>query len=313
MQTNNFNPREILKEIQFEQLKKHPNILIAAAFWEPERYEAAKTCYRFMRKIDDMIDDRKADIQTLDDCEKSLFTNQVQDWIACLQGNAIDDSSFSKVIKIVSDYNIPLNLFSNFAKSMIYDIHNDGFPTFESFLEYAEGAAVTPASVFLHLCCLNENNESYAKPSMDLLELARPCAIFSYLVHIIRDFQIDQQHNLNYFADDILKENNLKAEDLKLMVNGGTIDKNFRQVVKTYLNYAEEYKRKTEIAIQQLEPFLSQRYILSLRIIYRLYLEIYNRIDPEHGLFKTADLTPTSEETKQIVEETILTFADAQK
>jgi len=188
---------------------------------------------------------------------------------------------------------------------MIYDIHNCSFPTFESFLDYAEGAAVAPASVFLHLCCLDETKKEYAKPSMNLMDLARPCAIFSYLVHIIRDFQIDQKGNLNYFAEDILLKNNLNSDDLKIIAHGGTVNNNFRQVVKVYLDFAETYKRKTEIAIRELEPFLNQRYLLSLKIIFRPYLEIYKRIDPQNGLFKTADLTPTPGQTKEIVEETI--------
>ncbi len=301
MQKNSFNPLEVLAGIQFEKLKKHPNILVAAGFWEKDRYQAAKICYGFMRKIDDMIDDRKADIRSLDDSEKNLFDDQVHTWIECLQGKSVDDPLLKEVVDIISDYQIPLQLFSNFAKSMIWDIHHNGFPTFESFLQYAEGAAVAPASVFLHLCCMDENHETYVNPSMDLLSLARPCAIFSYIVHIIRDFQIDQQNNLNYFADDILNKNNLRPEDLKLMANGGMINGDFRNVIKTYLKFAEEYKQKTEAAINELRPYLKPQYLLSLEIIFSLYLEIYNRIDIEHGLFKTSELTPTPGETKQIV------------
>ncbi|MCF8369350.1 MAG: squalene/phytoene synthase family protein [Bacteroidales bacterium] len=306
MQATKLKIREILEEIQFDKLNKHPNILISAGFWEPDRYHAASICYQFMRKIDDMIDNRKADMKTIDDCEKSLFTNKVYDWVDCLQGIASNDSSLSEIIKIINAYHIPLDLFHNFAKSMIYDIHNDGFPSFTSFLEYTEGAAVAPASVFLHLCCLSETHTEYVTPVKDIKELARPCAIFSYIVHIIRDFQTDQLNNLNYFAEDILRENNLQPADLKIMAQSGKIHPNFRKVVTTYLDYAREYKQKTEIVIQQLEPQLDQRYLLSLKIIFGLYLEIYKRIDTEKGSFQTADLTPTPAETKKIVKETIL-------
>jgi len=124
MKEYNFNPDEVLAAMPIELLTKHPNILIAAGFWEEKRYHAAKTCYRFMRKIDDMIDDRKADVKALDDCEKNLFTDKVYDWISCLSGNAAFDSSLQEVVEVVSEFNIPLSLFSNFAKSMIFDIHN---------------------------------------------------------------------------------------------------------------------------------------------------------------------------------------------
>jgi len=305
MKTNRFNPGEILASFQFEKVNKHANILIAASFWEKDRYEAAQICYQFMRKIDDMIDDRKALIDSLDDCEKELFTDQVNDWIECLQGKTINEPLLGEVIRIISTYNIPLNLFQSFAKSMIYDIHHDGFPDFDSFLQYAEGASVAPASVFLHLCCLNDEHTKYVMPTLDLLSLARPCAIFSYIVHILRDFQIDQQNNLNYFALDILKDNNLFPEDLKKMAQKGNISQDFRNVIKTYCKYAEVYKQETEKAIKELAPFLHPRYLLSLRIIFSLYLEVYNRIDTEHGLFSPEELTPTHEETRLIVSKLI--------
>lgn len=305
MQKDNFDPISVLESIQFDTLKKHPNILIAAAFWDKDRFEAAKVCYRFMRKIDDMIDDRKAEINSLDECEKNLFTNKVYDWTECLQDKSVSDPMIAEVVEVIGKYNIPLNLFNNFASSMIYDIHNDGFPDIQSFLEYAEGASVAPASVFLHLCCLNNGDINYVKPSMDLLELARPCAIFSYLVHIIRDFQIDQQNNLNYFAHDLLKANNLSSYDLKTMANGAPISANFRNLIEIYCTYAEEYMLMTEKAIENLQPYLPYRYLLSLQIIYRLYLEVFNRIKNNNGTFRTDELTPTLDETKRIAEKLI--------
>ena len=51
---------EIYNSIDFAHIKDHPNILIAARFWEEERYNAAKACYKFMRAIDDLIDNYKA-------------------------------------------------------------------------------------------------------------------------------------------------------------------------------------------------------------------------------------------------------------
>ncbi|MCD4731476.1 MAG: squalene/phytoene synthase family protein, partial [Bacteroidales bacterium] len=191
--------------------------------------------------------------------------------------------------------------FHVFAKSMIYDINNTGFDTFDDFIHYAEGASVAPASVFVHLCCLNEELQEYVYPTMNLMDIARPCAIFSYLVHIIRDFQIDQQNNLNYFANDILQKNNLTPDDIKMMSNGTPITTNFRKVIAEYVVQAEHYRLETEKVIENITPFLSQHYLLSLKIIYNLYLQVYNRIDIEKGTFTTQELNPTSEEIKKKV------------
>ena len=64
---------ETLSKIDFHKIKDHPNILIAARFWEDDRYEAAKTVYKFMRYIDDMIDDRKSLDGVLSCMEKKMY------------------------------------------------------------------------------------------------------------------------------------------------------------------------------------------------------------------------------------------------
>lgn len=301
MPATNFNPSDILTQIDFSKINKHPNILIAAKFWEEDRYKAAKVCYQFMRKIDDLIDDRKADIQSLTDCEKQIYTDQVNDWIQCLNGKALDDPFLEQVVQTVNEYQIPLQLFHVFARSMVYDINHNGFETFEDFIQYAEGASVAPASVFVHLCCLDKELQAYVNPSMDLMGVARPCAIFSYLVHIIRDFQIDQQNNLNYFANDILHKNSLSSEDLKQMANGSPITNNFRQLIGWYKQQAEHYRLETEKAIERIAPYLSERYILSIKVIYNLYLQVFNRIDIENSNFTSKELNPSNEEIKQNV------------
>ena len=102
-----------------------------------------------------------------------------------------------------------------FAKSMIYDINNDGFPTLKAFLEYSEGASVAPASIFVHLNSISKTDGNYINPPFDVKWAATPCAIFSYLVHIIRDFQKDQLNNLSYFADDLIVKNKLTRKKLQ--------------------------------------------------------------------------------------------------
>ena len=65
---------ELFEKINFNKIADHPNILIAARFWEDERYLAAKTCYKFMRAIDDLIDNRKSEYKEFSDKEKIKFS-----------------------------------------------------------------------------------------------------------------------------------------------------------------------------------------------------------------------------------------------
>ena len=293
--------QDIVNKIDFEKIKDHPNILIAAKFWDNDRYQAARVCYRFMRIIDDMIDDRKADQQALDCLEKQFFTERVNNYIECLEMIDTEDPLILEVIRTVETYKIPLKLFRNFAGSMLHDINHNGFETFEEFISYSEGASVAPASVFVHLCCLGRINGSFLPPAMDITEVARPCAIFSYLVHIIRDFHKDQNNNLNYFPADILKKYKLLPSDLKDIAAGSPVPDSFRRVIQEYCRHAEYYRMKTLEQIEGLSNLIEPRYLLSLHIIYNLYLQVYERIDIEQGSFTTEELNPEPFEVRERV------------
>ena len=291
----------IIHSIVFEDIEKHPNILIAARFWDDKRFFAAKVCYRFMRMIDDHIDDRKAKDDAISCLEREALTEKVTNWIECLVKNPDQDPLIKELTDTISTFHIPVRLFHNFAKSMLYDINHSGFDTLEDFIDYAEGASVAPASVFVHLCCLSEENGTYYPPDYDVIEAARPCAIFSYIVHIIRDFQEDQQNNLNYFAADILKKNNLLPSDLKAIANGSPISHSFREVIREYYDLAKHYSEKTLQEIEKLSTDLSGRYLFSLHLIYHLYKHVFDRIDVEHGSFSGKELNPTPQEIRSMV------------
>ena len=72
---------EIFNSIDFKKIKDHPNILIAANLWDKERYCAANTCYKFMREIDNLIDNYKADNKMIPVGERKEFVANVNDWL----------------------------------------------------------------------------------------------------------------------------------------------------------------------------------------------------------------------------------------
>jgi phytoene/squalene synthetase len=193
---------------------------------------------------------------------------------------------------------------------MIYDIDHTGFSTVTDFLEYSQGASVAPASIFVHLNGLTKHNNEYRPPSFDVRATATPCAIFSYLVHIIRDFQKDQLNNLNYFADDAMVSNGLTAADLRKIAEGGSIPSGFRSMIGEYCSLADTNRKATFQIIEQIAPLLEPRYRLSLQIIFNLYLMVYERINVEHGSFIAEELNPTPEEIKKRVYETITGFKE---
>lgn len=292
--------------IDFKQIIDHPNILIAARFWDERRYEAAKTCYRFMRMIDDLIDNHKAANKIISVTEQKKFNDEVEKWLKMIFNGSTENPAQRELTYTISKFHIPAWPLEAFARSMIFDIYHDGFKSMEEFLEYSAGASVAPAAIFVHLAGLRDNNDDYSEPAFDVKEAATSCAIFSYLVHIIRDFQKDQLNNLNYFADDLLFKNGLTKADLRNIAGGAEIKSGFRQLMNHYFKAADEYRLKTYNSINSIWAYLEPRYQLSLEIIFELYLMVFERIEIEKGSFTTSELNPTPDESRQRVYETIM-------
>jgi phytoene synthase len=299
---------EIHNSIDYNKIIDHPNILIAANFWEYERYCAAKTCYKFMRIIDDMIDDHKSKNRMIAPYERKEFTANVNEWLKMIIVSEECNPLQKELIETVKRFRIPLWPLEDFARSMIYDINNDGFPTLDTYLEYSMGASVAPASIFVHLNSLQKNGDHYEDPPFDVRWAATPCAIFSYLVHIIRDFRKDQLNNLTYFADDLIVKNGLSRNDLREFAEGRPVNEGFRNMMSLYCSLAQEYMIKTRDVLEKIKPLLEPRYQLSLEIIFDLYLMVFERIDLKNGQFSTEELNPTPEETSDRVKSKILSL-----
>jgi phytoene synthase len=261
-----------------------------------------------MRAIDDLIDNHKAQNKMIAPGERKEFKANVEEWLKMIITSEECNPLQKELLETITRFRIPLWPMEAFAKSMIYDINNDGFPTMNSFLEYSQGASVAPASVFVHLNGITKKNGSYEAPAFDVREAATPCAVFSYLVHIVRDFQKDQLNNLSYFADDLIIKNGLTRDDLRKFAEGKPVDSNFRNLMSQYYRLADDYRLKTYDVIKRIGPLLEPRYQLSLEIIFDLYLMVFERIDIRKGSFMSEELNPTPDETRERVYKRILKF-----
>ncbi len=298
----------IFENLDFEKIIDHPNILIAANFWDEERFSAAKTCYRFMRAIDDLIDNYKSEHRVIAVSEREMFEKEVQQWIHSISDCDTTDPMKKSLNETMSRFKIPCWTMEAFARSMIFDIYHDGFDSMDTFLEYCKGASIAPAAVFVHLCGISFDSAEYKSPAFDVRAAATPCAIFSYIVHIIRDFQKDQHHNLTYFADDLIAQNGLDRAQLRSISYGTEITQGFREMIRIYYNLADEYRAKTLQMIKEIKPFVAPRYQFSLELIFDLYMMVFEKIDPEHGMFTAEELNPTPQEVRERVHKLIRGF-----
>lgn len=296
----------LFESIDFDKIIDHPNILIAANFWDEERYQAARTCYKFMRTLDDLIDNHKAEHNGIAEEEKDSLKDSLNHWMDMLRAGKNPEPFSNGLTETINRFRIPLWALEAFAESMLYDINHDGFATIGDFVQYAGGASVAPASVFVHLAGLQKNDGVYSEPPFNVRRTASPCAMFSYFVHIIRDFRKDQLNNLSYFSDDIVYRHNLTRADLKNIALGAPVSDGFREMMREFYRITDGYRISTLRVINEVCPLLEPRYRLSLEIIFDLYMMVFERIDPDKGSFSTEELNPTPSETRERVRKVIL-------
>ena len=298
---------DFTRQPDFKDILTNPILDIAARFWEDDRYDAFRVCYRSMRVVDDLVDDRKVE-GAISAGEKNQIAQAINGWLGALNCREATDDFLVELLDTMNRFCIPVWPFSRLSTAMLYDLDHDGFRSFLCFLRYTEGAAIAPASIFMHLCGVNRADHVYTVPEFDIRKAARPLAVFSYLVHIIRDFEKDQKRGLNYFADDLLKRCGLGRRDLTSVAEGGSISTQFRQLMAMYKDFATYYQGLARKTVDVTRPYLEPQYQLSLEIIYSLYSQIFERIDTEKGNFSGRELNPTPDEVQDRIYATVSMF-----
>ncbi|MFQ5868632.1 MAG: phytoene/squalene synthase family protein [Candidatus Zixiibacteriota bacterium] len=313
MKSNNHTRLDFTCGVDFSEILTNPILDIAARFWDHDRYEAFRICYRSMRWIDDLVDHRKGSATGILKAEAEQLRGVMFDWLEAVRNKDTSDPLRRQLVDVLEKFRIPFWPWERFYASMMYDLENDGYWSFLTFLRYCEGAAVAPASVFMHLCGVSRADDSHARPNCDIRLAARPLALFSYLVHIIRDFQKDQLSNLNYFADDLLSHHDLTQKDLREVAEGGSIPQSFRDLIATYVSVADYYRVKARRVIDDIIPMLQPRYQLSVEMIYELYLQIFEKIAHHNGRFTGSELNPSPDEVKSRIRQTIDGFTSVSR
>ena len=158
----------------------------------------------------------------------------------------------------------------------------------------------------MHLCGIRSDRNSFVAPPFDIRDTARPLAVYSYLVHIIRDFQKDQTSGLNYFADDMMIRHGVKTDDLHRAARAENIEPSVRDLMRDYYRVMLYYQAKARRMVDNIRPTLLPRYQVSLEIIYHLYHQISERIDVDHGRFTGVELNPSADDVQRRIDQVIL-------
>jgi phytoene/squalene synthetase len=273
---------------------------ISTLFWEKAPRDAFYTCYAAMRKIDDCADAIKATSKTVSNQTRKNAVEEIRAWN--LEGNSSDYPELPIVRTIFNEYNIPTQVWTQWLQSMIYDIYHDEFATFRSFVQYAEGVAIAPGMLYLYLLkpvSMPSHCMFYENP---LYQLARPLALFSYLIHIIRDFQEDQQNHINNFPQDLLRHHGLTHDHLRQIAHQkGDVDR-FRALVQQYCHYACYYRTRAIHQLNARSTIMDTMCHFCINLVLDLYRQIQELIDVEAGWFTTQELTPCPSAIQQRIQ-----------
>lgn len=299
---------DFASHLAFDDILTNPILDIAARLWERDRYEAFQVCYRSMRRIDDLVDNRKEAGDPLTPDEIENYESILEEWLTAVEKGEEQSGFQHELLATIRLFNIPLWPWKRLCKAMVYDLSHDGFPSLLAFRRYTEGAAVAPASIFMHLCGVRDEDGGHVPPVYDIAFEARDLAAFSYFVHIMRDFEKDQVRNLNYFADNMLAKHELTRAQLRSIAETGQPYPAFRSLMADYKAIAEYYRARARRKLDRLAPTLGIQYRVSLEVIYQLYLQIFERVNPESGSFDSAALQPSPAEIRARLDKVLSRF-----
>lgn len=281
---------------------KNPILDIAASFWADDRYRAFRVCYQSMRELDDLVDDLKSSPSRDDKRLRQQVQESIRQQLKTLSdcaGTAKNpttiDPRLLELAEVIREFKIPLWPWRRLVEAMEFDLRSDGFCSFLEFSRYTRGAAVAPASIFIHLIGLEKTADSYRPAPVDIRQSARPLAMFSYLTHILRDFRRDFADGLDYFPTDWQDRYQISPQD-RAAAAAGQQSANFTSLVTAYHQTGAWYRERAKPELLPVYPYLSPVYRFSLNLIWRLYSQIHLKISQAEFVLAPELIHPNSQD-----------------
>jgi len=268
--------------------KGTPNLYLAANFLEPDdKFRAFLATYAAMRLVDDLADDARA-AGEIPLATKKQISAELDHFADMFRLQRIDDQlPYADDLKLaLVRFQIPDWPFTLLAEAMKFDLNNDRFDTLDQFLQYSEGAAVSPAAIFMHLAaCTFDDNGQLQMPSFDIHDAARPLAIFSYIVHILRDFKKDFMAGarpLIYIDLETSEMFYVSEEEMARTVTSGRQSLKFTKMIKWYFNRLTWFQVRARLTLDHLAAQLPDDGRFALDFIYELYSATAGKISELH-------------------------------
>lgn len=268
-------------------------------FSERSRYTAFCTMYAIMRVVDDRVDAARVDPAFTSDSLRRE-SRVVDAWArvvdSSLAGRSPSGCDLAEVeyrgaeeladalLRAAQVFPVPAVLWSNFFSAMRRDLREPRFTRFEEFIEYSEGAAVAPTTMYLYLIAAERQSDGLAyrvSPDCDVVTLGRALGRFAYLAHVLRDLRQDLEsgdRGLLYLAADDMARHGVSESRLAADVASHRASPPVRALVRELVGRAWRFLAVGRTGMRALERRLSQDRAFVLGLIVRTYEEVLKKI-----------------------------------
>lgn len=216
-----------------------------------EKRRAMCALYAYLRAIDDLADDSRPDIDSLD---------QLKKWRSRLTSGLriADDPIAPAVLDTIRRYAIPIEYLTAVIDGVEMDLHGTRYETFTELEQYCYRVASVVGMACIHV---------WGFRSSKAIELARRCGIAFQLTNILRDLKEDAQRGRVYLPAEDLRRFGCTAEQLER----GEANARFEALMQFEIARCEQFYA----AADELEPLLGQdgrRVLRAMTLTYRKLL-----------------------------------------
>jgi 15-cis-phytoene synthase len=232
--------------------------------------------YGFTRYADEIVDRTEA----LPPAERAARLTEWSDrFIAGLRGEPIDDPLLPAVLHTIAVFDLDLEDFDKFLRSMAMDLTVTSYPTYDDLLDYMEGSAAVIGTMMLPI--LGSDDRAAAR------EPARQLGLAFQLTNFIRDVAEDLDRGRTYLPDEHLARFGVTREALDRRVATPKI----KDLIRYEVSVAKQHYEQAAPGIPLLHP-ASQA---CMRTAFRLYGGILDEVvAADYDVFTRRATVPNS-------------------
>jgi phytoene synthase len=215
--------------------------------------------YGFTRYADEIVD-RTEDLPPAE--REARLTEWSGRFVAGLRGEPVDDPLLPAVLHTIAVFDLDIDDFASFLRSMAMDLTVTSYPTYEDLLDYMEGSAAVIGTMMLPI--LGSRDPAAAR------EPARQLGLAFQLTNFIRDVSEDLDRGRTYLPDNHLAMFGVTRADLAARRATPKI----KDLIRYEVSQARSHYAQAAPGIPLLDP-ASQA---CMRTAYRLYGGILDEV-----------------------------------